>query len=70
MFLPLDCGGSIFGPCLVMHFLVLFLVFQSPLRGREKSIMSYLNCRPTIYDYVTAPHGAMGWSEVCNCGTA
>ena len=32
--------------------------------------MSYLNCLPTIYDYVTAPHGAMGWSEVCNCGTA
>ena len=32
--------------------------------------MSYFNCLPTIYDYVTAPHGVMGWSEVCNCGTA
>ena len=32
--------------------------------------MSYLNCLPTIYDYVTATHNAIGWSEVCNCGTA
>ena len=32
--------------------------------------MSYFNCLPTILDYVTAPNGAMGWSEVCYCGTA
>ena len=27
MFLPLFSGGSVFGPCFVMHFLVSFLVF-------------------------------------------
>ena len=29
------CGGSVFGPCFVMHFLVSFLVLQSFCRKRE-----------------------------------
>ena len=48
MFLPLDCGGSVFGSCFVMHYLVFFLVLQSSWRGRE-SMMSYFNCLPTTY---------------------
>ena len=39
---------GLWGPCLVMHYLVLFLGLQSPWQRREKSIMSYLNCVPTI----------------------
>ena len=29
VFLPLDCEGSVFGPCFVIHYLVSFLVMQS-----------------------------------------
>ena len=47
IFLPLDCWGSVFGACLVMHYLVFCLVLQSSWRGRE-SMMSYFNCLPTI----------------------
>ena len=47
IFLPLDCWGSVFGACLVMHYLVFFLVLQSSWRGRE-SMVSYFNCLPTI----------------------
>ena len=47
IFLPLDCWGSVFGPCLVRHYLVFFLILQSSWRGRE-SMMFYFNCLPTI----------------------
>ena len=46
MFLSFDCGGSVFGPCLIMHYLVFFLVLQSSWRERE-SMMSYFNCLPS-----------------------
>ena len=29
MFLPLDCGGSVFGPCFVMHYLSVVSSLQS-----------------------------------------
>ena len=29
MFLPLDCGGSVFGPCFVMHYLSVISSLQS-----------------------------------------
>ena len=32
--------------------------------------MSYFKCLLTILDSVTAPRGAVGRSEVCNCGTS
>ena len=31
-------------------------------------MISYCNCLPTSLYSVTAPHGTVGWSEVCNCG--
>ena len=31
-------------------------------------MISYFNCLPTSKYSVTAPHSAMGWSEVCSCG--
>ena len=34
LFLPLVCGGSVFGPCFVMHYLVSFMVLGSSWRGR------------------------------------
>ena len=40
MFLPLVCRGSLFGPRFAIHYLVSFLVLQSPWRGRE-SMMPY-----------------------------
>ena len=35
MLLPLNCGGSVLGPCFVMYFLVDFQVLQSS-RKRER----------------------------------
>ena len=52
MFLLLDCGGSVFGPCLVMHYLPLLGVLYSCAiiltRKRERERESYFNCFPTI----------------------
>ena len=47
MFLPLNCGDSVFVPCLVRHYLVFFLVMQPSWRGRENMI-PYFNFLPTI----------------------
>ena len=33
--LPIVCGGSAFGLCFIMHYLVNFLVLQSSWRERE-----------------------------------
>ena len=43
------CGGSGFGPSLVLHFLVSGLVLHSSGRGRE-SWMLYLICLPDVCD--------------------
>ena len=47
MFLPLVCGGSVFGPCFVLHYLVSFLILQSFGWGRE-SWPLYFSCLTVI----------------------
>ena len=59
-----------FGLCFVMHYLVSFLILQSfDEEGRPScfALIVFLmsidcNCSVAI------PHGATGWSAVCECG--
>ena len=60
MFLSL-CVGSLFGPCFVMHYLVLSSFAIILTRKRE---LVALLCLPDV----ALPHIAMGWSAVCYCG--
>ena len=47
MFLPLDCGGSLFGPCLVIYYWDVLSSFAIILtRKREHDTVRY--CLPTI----------------------
>ena len=47
MFLPLDCGGSLFGPCLVIYYSGVLSSFAIILtRKREDNVLLY--CFPTI----------------------
>ena len=44
MFLPLDCGGSVLGPCFVLHYLSVIYILQSSW-GRESWLL-YFDCLP------------------------
>ena len=44
---PILCGGSVFGPCFVMQYLVSFLVLQSSSRERESWLPSF-SCLPDV----------------------
>ena len=44
---PIVCGVSVFGPCSVKHYIVTFLVLQSPSLGKE-SWMLYFICLPDV----------------------
>ena len=68
MFLPLVCRGSVFGPRFAMHYLEFFFVLQSSQWGTE-SKMPYFSVL-FYYCSVAVPHGAMDWSEVCNCDSS
>ena len=49
--------------CLVRVFVIVLLVLQSNWWERESRLL-YVNCLS-----VPLPHGAVGWSAVCDCGT-
>ena len=56
--------------CFVMHYFVSILVCNH-LKEEEKAdcfaiivLQMYLYCKC----YVALPHGAVGWSAVCDCG--
>ena len=41
-FCPIVCGGSVFGICYVLHYLVSFLVLQSSSRGKESWLIALI----------------------------
>ena len=47
MFLPLECGGFVFGLCFIIHCIVSFLVLQSSVREIE-SLLLYFICLPDV----------------------
>ena len=66
---PIVCGGSVFCPCLVIHYLVSFLDLQSSGRGRRFTLVVFLiycgyQCSADL------PYGAVGGSAVCDCGVS
>ena len=69
-------GGSVFVPCLLCNTLCPFPVLSSfaiiLTRKRESdccftSIVFLMSC--DCLCPVALPHGAVGWSAVCDCGT-
>ena len=50
-----------FGPCFVVQYLVSFLVLHSSCL--ESWWMSF-DCNYSV----SLPHGALGWSVMCDCG--
>ena len=53
----------------VMHYFVSFIVLQSSWRGRESWLLCYFVLQMYCYSKcsVALPHGAVGWSAVCDC---
>ena len=54
-----------------MNYIVLFLVLQSSLRGKERAVcFAFIVLLMTCYciSSVVLPEGAVGWSAVCVCG--
>ena len=41
--IPIVCGGSVFGPCFVMHYLVSF-----KFNNHKSCALLYLNCCPDV----------------------
>ena len=67
---PIVCGGSGFGPCLVIQYFMPFYLCNH-LNGEEKAgcftlIVFLMSCDGECY--VALPHVAMGWSAVFDCG--
>ena len=59
-----------FGLCFVMHYLVFFLFFNH-LDEEDRAdcfalIVFLMSC--DCWRSVALPHGAVGWSAVCDCG--
>ena len=53
------------GPCYVVH-------FCNYLAKKERGLV-YFNCVFMSFDRlysVSLPHGAVGWSTVCDCGVS
>ena len=58
-----------FGLCFIVQYLMLFLVLQSSRWGRELIVLLQLHLMPCDCQCsVALPHGAMGWSAVCDGG--
>ena len=54
--------------CLPKHCFVVFLVFAIILM-RKRDLVLYFVCLPDVLIlFVALPHGALGWSVVCDCG--
>ena len=60
-FCPIVCGGSVFGICFVLLYLVSFLVLQSSSRGKESWLIAL------IVVTVSVPLFFLGWSAACDC---
>ena len=57
------------GPCFAVHYLVSYIAIIS-LRKKDSWLL-YFNCLLMSFDIqcsVSLPHGAVGWSTVCDCG--
>ena len=57
------------GPGFVVHYLV--SSFAIILMGKKDRWLLYFNCFLMSFDSkctVSLPHGAVGWSTVCDCG--
>ena len=69
MILPLDCGGSVFGPCFVLHYLSVISSLQSSW-GRERAgcftLIVFLMSCDCWYSVFLLPN-AVGWYAVSNC---
>ena len=65
---PNVCGGSLFGLCFVMHYLVSFLVLQLSWRGRKAGcfalVVFLVSCG--CWCSVALSQGVVGWSAVCH----
>ena len=64
MFLSLDCGGSVFGPCFVMHYLSVISSLQSSW-GRESWLL-YFNCLPCVL-WLLVFCGSSSWCRGLVC---
>ena len=64
MFLPLDCGGSVFGRCCVMHYLSVISSLQSSW-GRESWLL-YFNCLPDVL-WLLVFCGSSSWCRGLIC---
>ena len=57
---PIGCVGSVLS----------FLVLQSSCRGKESWLLCFYCLTDACYSKCTValPHGAVGWSGLCDCG--
>ena len=64
------CGGSVFGPCVVVHYLKPFLVYNYHYEDEGTScytlIVFLMSC--DNWSSVAFPQDYMGLSAVCDCG--
>ena len=59
------------GPCFALQYFVSFQVLQLSLFGRERAGCFLMLCFwvwGPFCQFLTLPHGAIGWSVVCECG--
>ena len=54
------------GPCFVLHYLVSSFAIIS--LGKKNSWLLFMSF--DSYCFLSRPHGAMGWSTVCDCGVS
>ena len=59
---------GVFETCIVVQYVVLFLVLQSFPWGRESWLLNFYCLRDVMLLLLPLPHGALGWSVVCDCG--
>ena len=67
---PIVCGDSVFCLCFVIHY-ILSIWFCNHIDGEESADCFTLTVFLMSCDSqcsVALPHGAVGWSEVCDCG--
>ena len=67
---PILCGGSVF--VFVLAYVAMCPSFFTIILTRKRELVALLlfsfGCLVTVNFTVAFPHGAVGWSAICDCG--